>query len=95
MQYLSSFSRRDEPSFAPTPPILPVAPLNATQRFLLHPQKVAEAIGQDLTATRPQKITLLDKIKKIFPNSRKIIDTIEEELSSSSFSENFADKTDV
>ena len=57
-----------------------MAPLNATQRFLLRPQKVAEAIGLELTATRPQKITLSDKIKKIFSNSGKIIDTIEEEL---------------
>ena len=73
---------------------MPAAPLNATQRFLLHPQKVAEAIGQELTATRLQKITLSDKIKKIFPNSPRIIDTIEEEPSSS-FSEGFADDTDV
>ena len=94
-QYPSSLSRRDEPSLPPTLLILPVAPLNATQRFLLHPHKVAEAIGQELTATRPQKITLLDKIRRIFPNSCKIIDTIEEELSSSSFSEDFADETDV
>ena len=74
---------------------MPAAPLNAAQRFLLYPQKVAEVIGQELTATGPQKITLLNKIKKIFPNSCKIIDTIEEELSSSSFSEDFADETDV
>ena len=65
-----------------------------TQTFLLRPQKLAEAIGQELTATRPQKITLSDKIKKIFPNSRRIIDTIEGEPSSS-FSEDFADETDV
>ena len=52
------------------------------QRFLLRPQKVAEAIGQELTATRPQKITHSDKIKERFPNSRRIIDTIEEEPSS-------------
>ena len=65
-----------------------------TQRFLLCPQKVAETIGQELTATRPQKITLSDKIKKIFPNSRRIIDTIEEEPSSS-FSEDFADENYV
>ena len=82
-------------SLPPTLQFSPVAPLNATQRFLLRPQKVAEVIGQELTATRPQKITLSDKIKKIFPNSHKIIDTIEEELSSSSFSENYADETDV
>ena len=93
-QYPSSSSRRDEPSLPPTPPILPGTPLNATQRFLLRPQKVAEAIGQELTATRLQKITLLDKIKKAFPNSRRIIDMIEEG-SSSSFSEDFADETDV
>ena len=37
----------------------------------------------------------MDKIKKIFPNSHKIIDTIEKEPSSSSFSEDFADETDV
>ena len=37
----------------------------------------------------------MDKIKKIFPNSRKIINTTEEEPSSSSFSENYADETDV
>ena len=61
-QYPSSLSRRDKPSFPPTPPILPVTPLNVTQRFLFCLQKVAEAIGQELTATRPQKITLLDKI---------------------------------
>ena len=74
---------------------MPAASLNATQRFLLPPQKVAEAIGQELTATRLQKITLSDKIKKIFPNSRRIIyDTIEEEPLSS-FSEDFAVKTDV
>ena len=95
LQYLSSSSKRDEPSFPPTPPSSPVAPLNATQRFLFRLQKVAEAIGQELTATKPQKITLSDKIKKIFPNSCKIIDTIEEEPSSSSFSENYADETDV
>ena len=65
-----------------------------TQRFLLCLQKVAETIGQELTATRPQKITLSDKIKKIFPNSRRIIDTIEEEPSSS-FSEDFADENYV
>ena len=93
-QYLSSLSRRDEPSLPPTPPILPVAPLNATQRFLLCLQKVAEVICQELTATRPQKITLSDKIRKIFPNSPKIIDTIEEEPSLSSFSENYADEKD-
>ena len=52
-------------------------------------------IGQELTATRLQKLTLSDKIKKIFPNSHKIINTIEEEPSSSSFSEDFADKADV
>ena len=52
-------------------------------------------IGQELTATRSQKITLSDKIKKIFPNSQKIIDTIEEESSLSSFSENYADETDL
>ena len=73
---------------------MPAASLNATQRFLLPPQKVAEAIGQELTATRLQKITLSDKIKKIFPNSRRIIDSIEEEPLSS-FSEDFADETDV
>ena len=60
----------------------------------LHPQKVAKAIGQELTITRLQKITLSDKIKKIFPNSRRIIDTIEEEASSS-FSEDLPDETDV
>ena len=65
-----------------------------TQTFLLRPQKLAEAICQELTATRPQKITLSDKIKKIFPNSCRIIHTIEEE-SLPSFSENFADETDV
>ena len=65
-----------------------------TQRFLLCPQKVAKAIGQELTAARPQKITLSDKIKKIFRNSRRSIDTIEEEPSSS-FSEDFADETYV
>ena len=95
MQYPSSSSRRDEPSLPPKPEILPAASLNATQRFLLPPQKVAEAIGQELTATRLQKITLSDKIKKIFPNSCRIIyDTIEEEPLSS-FSEDFAVKTDV
>ena len=66
LQYLSSLPRRDEPSLPPTLPILPVAPLNVMQRFLLHPPKVAEMIGQELTATRPQKITRLDKIKKYF-----------------------------
>ena len=65
------------------------------QRFLLRLQKVAEVIGQDLTATRQQKTTLSDKIKKLFPNSCKIIDVIEEEPSSSSYSEDFADETDV
>ena len=95
MQYPSSSFKRNEPSLPPTPPILPAAFLNATQRFLLRLEKVAEAIGQELTATRLQKITLSKKIKKIFPNSHKIIDTIEEEPSSSSFSEDFADETDV
>ena len=94
MQYPSSSSRRDEPSIPSTTPISPEAPLNVTQTFLLRPQKLAEAIGQELTATRPQKITLSDKIKKIFPNSCRIIHTIEEE-SLSSFSEDFADETDV
>ena len=94
LQHPSSSFRRDEPSLSPTPPIWPVAPLNATQRFLLYPQKVAEAIGQELIATRPQKITLSDKIKKIFPNFCRMIDTIEEEPLSS-FSEDFADETDV
>ena len=51
-------------------------------------------IGQELIATRLQKITSSDKTKKIFPNSCRIIDTIEEEPSSS-FSKDFADKTDV
>ena len=74
---------------------MPAAPLNAAQRFHLHPQKVVEVIGQELTATKRQKITLSNKIKKIFPNSRKITDTIEEELPSSSFSEDFVDETDV
>ena len=87
-------SRRDKPSLPPTLLILSVAPLNATQRFLLRLQKVDEVIGQELTATRPQKITFLDKIKKIFCNSCKIINTIEEEPSSS-FSEDFADETDA
>ena len=94
LQHPSSSSRRDEPSLPPTLPISPAPPLNATQRFLLRPQKVAEAIGQELTATRRQEITLANKIKKIFPNSRRIMDMIEEEPSSS-FSEDFADKTDV
>ena len=76
LQYPSSSSRRDQPSLPPTTPISPAAPLDATQRFLFRPQKVAEVIGQELTATRPQKITLLDKIKKISPNSRRIINTI-------------------
>ena len=72
---------------------MPAAPLNVTQRFL-RPQKVAEAIGQELTATRPQKITLSDKKKKkIFPNSHRIIDTIEQKPLFS-FSEDFADETD-
>ena len=94
LQYSSSSSRRDEPSLPPTPPILPAAPLNAMQRFLLCPQEVAEAIGQELTAARLQKITHSDKIKKIFPNSCRIINTIEEEPSFS-FSEDFAKETDV
>ena len=94
LQYPSSSSRRDEPSLPPTPPILPAAPLNAMQRFLLCPQEVAEAIGQELTAARLQKITHSDKIKKIFPNSCRIINTIEEEPSFS-FSEDFAKETDV
>ena len=65
-QYPSSSSRRNEPSLPPTPPILPAAPLNAAQRFLLCLQKVAEAIGHKLTATRLLKITLSNKIKKYF-----------------------------
>ena len=52
-QYLSSSSRTDEPSLPPTLPISLATLLNATQRFLLPPQKVAEEIGQELTATRP------------------------------------------
>ena len=75
LQYPSSSSRRKELSLPPTLPILPAAPLNVAQRFLLCLQKVAEAIGQELTATRLQKITLSNKIKKIFPNSCKIINT--------------------
>ena len=94
LQYPSSSSRRDKSSLPPTAPILPAAPLNAMQRFLLCLQEVAEAIGQELTAARLQKITLSDKIKKIFPNSCRIINTIEEEPSSS-FSEDFAEETDV
>ena len=93
LQYPSSSSRRDEPSLPPTPPISPAAPLNAMQRFLLCPQEVAEAIGRELTAARLQKITHSDKIK-IFPNSCRIINTIEEEPSFS-FSEDFAEETDV
>ena len=53
------------------------------QRFLLHLQKVAKAIDHELTTTRLHKNNLSDKIKKIFPNFRKIIDTIEEEPLSS------------
>ena len=94
LQYPSSSSRRDESSLPPTAPISPAAPLNAMQRFLLCLQEVAEAVGQELTAARLQKITLSDKIKKIFPNSCRIINTIEEEPSSS-FSEDFAEETDV
>ena len=75
LQYPSSSSRRKELSLPPTLPILPAAPLNVAQRFLLCLQKVAEAIGQELTPTRLQKITLSYKIKKIFPNSCKIINT--------------------
>ena len=63
------------------------------QRFLLCLQEVAEAIGRELTAARLQKITHSDKIK-IFPNSCRIINTIEEEPSFS-FSEDFAEETDV
>ena len=55
LQYPSS-------SLPSTLPISPAAALKAVQRFLLCLQKVAEAIGQELTATRPQKITLLNKI---------------------------------
>ena len=55
-QYLSS-------ALPPTRPSSPVVALNAAQRFLLDLQIVAEAIGQELTATRPQKITLSNKIK--------------------------------
>ena len=65
-QYLSSSSRRNELSLPHTLPILPAAPLNAVQRFLLCLQKVAEAIGHELTATRLLKITLSNKIKKYF-----------------------------
>ena len=50
------------------------------QRFLLRTQRerAAEAIGQELIATAPQKITVSGKIKKIFPSSRKIIHTVEQ-----------------
>ena len=92
LQYPLSLSRREEPSLPPTLPISPAAPLNVTQRFL-RSQKVAEAIGQKLTAIRLEKITLLDKMK-IFPNSCKIFDLIEEEPSSS-ISGDSADETDV
>ena len=94
LQYPSSSSRRDKPSLPPKPPLLPVTPLNVKQSFLWHLPKVAKAIGQELTAARLQKVTLLDKIKKTFPNSRRIINAIEEEPSSF-FSEDFADETDV
>ena len=66
LQYSSSSSRRNEPSLQSTLPTLPGAPLNAAQRFLLCLQKVAEVIGHKLTATRPLKITLSNKIKKYF-----------------------------
>ena len=56
LQYPSS-------ALPPTSPSLPAVALNVAQRFLLHLQKVAEAIGQELTATRLQKITLSNKIK--------------------------------
>ena len=62
-QHPSSSSRRDEPSLSATPTISPVAPLNAMQRFLLRPQKVGKAIGQELTATRSHRKNLSDKIK--------------------------------
>ena len=45
LQYPSSSSRRHKPSLPPTPPISPAVSLNATQRFLLCQQKVAEVIG--------------------------------------------------
>ena len=95
LQYLVSLSRRDKPSLPLIQPVLPASPLNVTQRFLLRPQNVAEAIGQELTATRLQKIALSDKILKKIANNHKIINTIEEEPSSSSFSENYVDETDV
>ena len=62
--------------------------LNAAQHFLLQrPQtkRVAEAIGQELTRTRPQRVTFSEKITRVFPSSHKIMEnfeTIEEEPTS-------------
>ena len=79
------------------PPMLPVTPatpssshsLTVTQRFLLQPEgggKVAEAIGQELTRSTPQRISFPDTITTLFPSSSKIMEekldeTIEEEPS--------------
>ena len=64
--------------------------LNAAQCFLLQrPQtkRVAEAICQELTRTTPQRVTFSEKLTRVFPSSRKIMEnfeTIEEEPTSTS-----------
>ena len=64
--------------------------LNSVQRFLLQrPQtkRVAEAIGQELTRTTLQRVTFPEKLTRVFPSSRKTMEsfkTIEEEPTSTS-----------
>ena len=64
--------------------------LNSVQRFLLQrPQteRVAEAIGQELTRTTLQRVTFPEKSTRVFPSSRKTMEnfeTIEEEPTSTS-----------
>ena len=70
----------------PTPPYTPAddddnddANLTPTQRFLLRRprtggERVAEATGQELTRTTPQRVTFSDNITRVFPQGRKIME---------------------
>ena len=80
----SSFRSRPSGIF-PTPPHTQAddddndTNLNPTQCFLLQRlqtggERVAEAIGQELSRTTPQRVTFSNNITRIFPQARKIIE---------------------
>ena len=65
----------------PTPPYTPAVDgddnLTPAQRFLLDrpgtgSERVAEAIGQELTTTAPQRVAFSDNITRVFSAARKI-----------------------